>query len=149
MCRSIALATAAAILFSGCNTYDPEYSQKLTKARQSCKGDEVVGIWVSQYKDLVNNNRQTLLLRPDGTGIMKIFKPNADFLTGKNHQRSVTWNYQGNGVWTGKGFAKFVIRYTGSELLVDEPNELGHGFYKVYVNAYNEAAIDAHLEARK
>ena len=131
---------------SGCATIDTEYAQKLAAARTDCLGNEVVGIWVSK----VAYRRHTLLIRPDGTGVMRVILERASWGT---QEWLLNVNYAGAGLWRGtananghkaKGGAGFTIHHTGNELLFH------FGIFKmVFVRSNDDAAVENHLRQRE
>src|SRR6187455_622513 len=88
----------AVFLLTGCTAapwhqIDPEYTRLLGEARTDCRGDEIVGIWVTKTsaRAFLAPMRHTMLFRPDGTG--RIRAQGVDFA-------NTTWSYNGRGVWT-------------------------------------------------
>jgi hypothetical protein len=157
------LCIVVALLVPSCalNFQDREYAAKLAKARTDCRGDEIVGVWVSKFRS-VGTNRVTVLFRPDGTGRERTVN---DFMDAKGGSESaLTWRYAGGGVWnqTRKAIKqhwvtstytnfRISIRYTGSELLKEEIFNTPIGVttaHEVFVRADDEAAVEEHLKKR-
>jgi hypothetical protein len=160
--RILAFVAFAALMPScALNFQDREYAAKLAKARTDCRGDEIVGVWVSKFRS-VGTNRVTVLFRPDGTGRLRGVN---DFMDAKGGSESeLTWRYAGSGVWnlTRKAvrqhwvtstFSNFrsTIRYTGADLLKEETFKTPIGVTterEVFVSAGDEAAVEEHLKRR-
>ena len=86
-------AFACSVLFcaSGCTLSDQEYSQKTAAARSNCTGKELIGIWVSKLNSWGNSAKTVLLIRPNGTGILRM----------NGGESAFNWTYGGSGLWHG------------------------------------------------
>ncbi|MCE9518218.1 MAG: hypothetical protein K8R87_01410 [Verrucomicrobia bacterium] len=133
--------------------------QKLPQSRTDWTGREIVGVWVSKFDQVAFGGLHfTLLLRPDGTGLMRE--------RGGAQVRAtydVKWRYAGGGLW--KGIRKvqpgndpwlgyqtpLEIHYTGKELLVEfEKSSAVLGKPRaVFVPADDTSAVDEHLRKRQ
>jgi hypothetical protein len=106
------------VLLMACTAMDPEYKTLEKQALVQCRGDEVVGVWVSKITAMGFPQRRTLLLRPDGTGRMRLMTEGV-----MKEEFEAGWKYSGGGVWYGSlsqlGLPMYVfkIRTTGKELL--------------------------------
>ena len=106
------------VLQPGCTVMDPEYTALKARALTQCRGDEVVGVWISKITAVGFPQRRTLLLRPDGTGRLRVMTENVMI-----EEFEVSWRHSGGGVWDGTlskgGHARYVIQMhtTGSQLL--------------------------------
>lgn len=170
--QSTALCIWLALLIPSCalplEFKDVEYDKKLALARTDCRGDEIVGIWLTKCHWFGDARawRNTTLFRPDGTGVGRAFNTTKD-PTGTECR--LQWSYSGNGVWhvtslieksdtwwaTMQSDSQGVMRYTGSELLRDERWSVVTGVVNsqlrqrsVSVRADDEAAVDAYLSKR-
>jgi hypothetical protein len=144
-----ALACVMLFCVSGCATTDLEYSQKIATARTDCTGKEIIGVWVSQLnKSSRLLIKAVLLVRPDGTGILRI----------NREEWPMSWTYAGSGLWQGSATTPLshttvalVFRYNGPDLLLQyhavapfpELNCL------VFVQADDAATVEEHLSKRR
>lgn len=148
---SLLLLLSICLLGTGCTFVDPEYKAKLPNVRTSCKGQEIVGIWV--FKGAMNS-KNTVLFRSDGTGVER-FKATM----GNVFDIKFNWRYLGRGEWEmdgrtvsgfGPGFSfEASLQYTGSEILrtfrAGSPTTTS---YEVLVRADDEQAVEQHLKRR-
>ena len=144
-CFWFSLPLSICLLGTGCTIVDPEYKAKLPNVRTSCKGQEIVGIWV--FKGAMHS-KNTVLFRLDGTGVER-YKA----AMGNIYEIKFTWRYLGSGKWEidgrtvsgfGPGFSfDASVQYTGSEMLrtfrAGTPTTTS---YQVLVRADDEQAVE-------
>lgn len=127
----IALAVLFGVFLSSCastiwDQYDPEYQGLLSTAKTNCRGDEVVGVWVTKTVDRFGlaAMRLTMMFKPDGTGKLR---------RSATEYSDFTWVYSKNGIWTatpndasffndqttGQYWLPTTIRSSGNVLLAD------------------------------
>lgn len=148
-----------AVVLSGCvPPTDFEYDQKVAASRMDCKGDEIVGVWVSLSKGGMSGDlrdkKMTLLIRSDGSGMQKLHRENGD-----DSLVSFRCQYRGYGNWSGTMDDGASVRFfytTGGELAMATEKDafMRHGNnairnYYVCVRASDAAAVDQHLRARQ
>lgn len=146
---SIVLACVVVLWGTGCTTSDPEYSRQILQARTNCKANDIVGVWISRTNvdPFDPPFRQTLLIRPDGTGLLRL-KQNMFLVC------NVTWSYCGNGLWQGEArdvesagnVQKFTIHLTDHKLLWRSSFALG--LESIFVPSDDEHEVEEHLKAR-
>ena len=97
---------------------DPAYASKLKNVRTDGRGNEIVGVWVSETHCKVDGpgpavpvaqSRLILLLKPDGTGILRTSHLTLTDIKSiyDMSESKLKWQYSQNGVWT--------VRYTGEK----------------------------------
>ena len=136
---------------------DPEFDQKVISRRTDCKGDEIVGVWVSALKGgLYGDKKMTILIRPDGSGMQKLKENN-----GKESLTPFRWQYVGYGKWAGiiNDNPDSTIRMfyssdgqlavaTEVDAFMRHSNNAIRNYY-VCVRSSDEAAVKNHLNARQ
>lgn len=134
-------------LLAGCTAIDPEYRAREVAALVQCRGDEIVGVWVSKLTNVGFPQRRTLLLRPDGTGRLRVLTEGV-----MEQEYEVLWKHSGGGVWDGTllqhGHTAYIIQMhtTGRELLYHVRNI--NNVHAVFVRASDDAAVNAYLQRR-
>jgi hypothetical protein len=124
---------------------DTEYFQRLLQARTDCSGQDIVGVWVSKMVRGRSNWKSTLLIRPDGTGVLRC----------AGRDSNLTWSYEDTGIWhhrQSQPRRAGPLRYDGQCLLMESrvlEGNAGGDIYFVFVRAEDEAAVEAHLRARQ
>lgn len=163
-------AALAAVHLVGCGTVlnfeDPTFIEKLPYARTTCKGSEIVGIWVSK-QPVWGGSYSTILFKPDGTGLMSSQHIGMDF--GGGSDWNLRWRYSGAGVWevdqTPAGGLnqsasamfnwqmKAKVRFTGTEVLYQWDSYSKTGFSgtmrTVFVPGEDDATVDKYLKERR
>jgi hypothetical protein len=141
---------------------DPEYATKLATVRTDCRGDEIVGVWISKVQN-IGSAKVTSLFRPDGTGRERNVHNIVDGPAGS--EWTFRWRYAGNGEWHGSDYKlasgtwmagtatnmKTIFRHTGRELLSEKTfdSPMGRQNHRtICVRANDEAAADEHLRKR-
>lgn len=110
---------------------DPMYSQLIGTAGSNFKGEEIIGAWTSDQSEYGQNF--TLLLRPNGTGILRYYtRLRPDY----PEENNLTWLYAGNGIWNVSSKTNATIRYNGGALFYEMTPKFGVGFNLVFVRPY-------------
>lgn len=166
LCRPVfrlLLGVAAAIAFSSCNTMlertDPEYDRQIAFVSDQCKGDEIVGVWVTK-STLTRGGysmKEVLLFRPDGSAQARVMGADPG---------PISWRYEGAGVWSmylagrpgvTSSDSHATVRYVNptanasARVLADMRWQTVFGevtHREVYVNPDDEAAVTAVLMKR-
>lgn len=136
-----------ALALAGCTAMDPDYARHEMAALTSTRGDEVVGVWVSKMTAVGFGQRRTLLLRPGGTGRLRVLTQGL-----ATEEFEARWQHLGAGRWSGtlsqNGSVRFTfdLRTTGRELLYHVDNIAN--VHAVFVRADDENAVQTHLQRR-
>lgn len=164
--RYLLLGVAGLLTLPSCMSFKhPDFAAELSRARTDCTGTEIAGMWVTSWSNLPFNSgqwRNSMLLRPDGTG--KLRGQNAA-MNPAGTEWSVRWTYAGQGVWriivqgierSGApdfGLTQFgprAARWTGTKLLTQGANSnllvVTSSFDEVWIRADDEAAVAEHLQ---